>query len=161
MFFSSKSSRNYAKDIIEFKQAADKLRGKVTFVLIDIDQTGKTKTAYDFLGEQQQEFTFFQAILRFFGIKRHVQPRVHLVSIFNNKPTFYRLELNETDSISSEMISQFIEDFFNSRIKPHRKSEPIPNDWDSKPVKVLVAKNFDQIARDRKKAVLVKFCNLN
>ena len=36
-------------------------------------------------------------------------------------------------------------------------SEEIPEDWDKEDVKVLVSKNFDQVARDVTKDVLVEF----
>jgi len=37
-------------------------------------------------------------------------------------------------------------------------SEEVPDDWNAKPVKVLVGKNFDEVARDKAKNVLVEFC---
>ena len=37
-------------------------------------------------------------------------------------------------------------------------SESVPEDWDSKPVKVLVGENFHQVAMDKSKDVIVEFC---
>lgn len=37
-------------------------------------------------------------------------------------------------------------------------SEEVPEDWDAKPVKTLVGKNFVEVALDEKKDVFVEFC---
>ena len=40
----------------------------------------------------------------------------------------------------------------------HLLSQDLPEDWDKHPVQTLVSTNFDDVALDKNKDVLVEFC---
>merc|ERR1712023_292839 len=61
------------------------------------------------------------------------------------------------EPLSCDNIEPFINGVLDGSIKPHLMSEEVPADWDSKPVKVLVGKNFEQVALDANKFALVEF----
>ena len=63
---------------------------------------------------------------------------------------------DETKEITKESLTQWVTSYLNKEIQPTIKSEEIPEKNDE-PVKVVVAKTFDQIVYDDSKNVLVEF----
>ena len=56
-----------------------------------------------------------------------------------------------------EAVKTMVEKYFAGELEKTLKSEDIPEDWDKEPVKVLVGKNFEEVALNKEKNVLVEF----
>jgi protein disulfide-isomerase A1 len=65
--------------------------------------------------------------------------------------------LPKGDKMSPESLTKFVESFVKGSLKPSFKSEPIPSAKEDKgPVRVLVHDNFEKVAFDKSKDVLVE-----
>ncbi|NXK90070.1 PDIA2 isomerase, partial [Formicarius rufipectus] len=91
-------------------------------------------------------------VLPFFGMTPDDAPTLRLVRMENNRK--YQME---QDAFSDTAIRTFIRAVLEGRVKPHLLSAEPPEDWDKRPVKVLVGKTFEQVAFDETKNVFVKF----
>ena len=138
LFFASKKSAGFAAQLEAFTEAAKGFRGKSIFVLINTD-----------VDENER-------VMEFFGLKQADAPTIRLISL-GQEMTKYKPEFSE---ITTENIVAFVTSFFDKTLKPHLLTQDLPEDWDAQPVKVLVGSNFEQIAKDKTKTVLVEFCNL-
>jgi len=135
LLFVSKASKEFEKILADYKGAAAGFKGKVLFIFVDIDNAENDR------------------ILEFFGLKKEECPTVRLINLGEDM-TKYK---PDTVNLLPDGLTAFAQAFLDGKLKPFLMSEEIPEDWDKTPVKVLVGKNFEQVALDAKKAVLVEF----
>ncbi|KAI5616123.1 protein disulfide-isomerase A2 precursor [Silurus asotus] len=91
-------------------------------------------------------------VLNYFGVSASEAPALRLI----NTDTLKKFSMAET-TINKDTLKTFCQDVLDGKIKPHLKSEDIPEDWDKNPVKVLVGKNFKHVVFDETKNIFVEF----
>lgn len=114
----------------EFKDIAQKHKGKVNFATIDAKAFGQHAANLNLEVGKWPAFAI-----------QNTQK--------NQKFPF-------TGDVSEKGIAKFLDDFVAGEVEPSIKSEPIPEKQEG-PVTVIVAKNYDDIVLDESKDVLVEF----
>jgi len=134
MFLSAKAE-GHADKVAMLKEVATENKGKLLVVTINTDEEDHKR------------------ILEFFGIVDSELPTFRAIKLGEDMAKFKP----EDDSIESANVKTFVGDFLDGKLKQHLMSEEIPEDWDANPVKVLVGKNFHDVAMNPEKDVLVEF----
>jgi len=135
LIFVGKSHADADKITQSARDVAKLFKGKVLFVTVDTDEDDH------------------QRILEFFGMKKSELPAMRLIHL-EEEMTKYK---PSSEELTLDAMKEFVQDFIDGKVKPHLLSEDIPEDWDKNPVKTLVSKNFDSVAFDKQKDVLVEF----
>merc|ERR1712066_1158624 len=135
LLFSSAKADDHEDKLSIMKDQAKKNKGKMLFVTVNTDEEDHKR------------------ILEFFGIVDSELPTFRAIRLGEEMAKFKP----EDDSVTAENVEKFVSDFQEGKLKQHLMSEEIPEDWDKEPVKVLVGKNFHEVAMNAEKDVLVEF----
>jgi len=135
LFFLSKTASDFNDRLEAFRGAAKDFKGKILFIYIDTDVDDNER------------------IMEFFGLKKAETPAVRVIHLGEDM-TKFKPENNE---LTTEAVKGFVQGVEDGKIKAHLMSQDLPEDWDAKPVKVLVGSNFNEIAKNKDKAVFVEF----
>merc|ERR1712186_261694 len=135
LFFLSYKADEYKAQSDLAREIAKDYKGQMLFVSIDTDQEDHKR------------------ILEFFGMKEDEIPGMRLIKLAEDMAKYKP----ETAGLDEANIRAFVSDFLEGKLKQHLLSEEIPEDWDKEGVKVLVGKNFHDVAMNPEKDVLVEF----
>jgi protein disulfide-isomerase A1 len=135
LMFLSKKEGHLTKYAEPAKEVAKNYREKVLFVSIDADEEDH------------------QRILEFFGMKKEEVPAMRLIKLEEDMAKYKP----ESGDLTPENIKAFVDKFLDGKLKQHLLSQDVPEDWDKTPVKTLVSSNFDSVAMNKDKDVLVEF----
>ncbi|RCN50006.1 thioredoxin [Ancylostoma caninum] len=91
--------------------------------------------------------------LKFFGVKEGDPGRLRL--LVRSEDLHFKMELDTTDPIDEHSVKAWLDRFEKGALKPFLKSQPLPQDWDKRPLKILVGDNYAKVANDTSKHVLV------
>merc|ERR1711910_158488 len=133
--FLSVKADSHADDVAMLQGIAKENKGKMLFVTINTDEDDHKR------------------ILEFFGITESELPTFRAIQLGEDMAKFKP----DDDKIEAENIKAFVAKFLAGELKQHLMSEEIPEDWDAAGVKVLVGKNFHEVAMNTEKNVLVEF----
>lgn len=135
LLFISKSDAKFKDISEEFRKSAQNFKERALFVIIDSDQDEHER------------------IIEYFGLKKDELPGMRFIKL-QEEMTKFKYTHDEFEAVK---ITEFVSGVLEGNIKPHLLTQELPEDWDKNPVKVLVGSNFDDIAFDKSKNVLVEF----
>ena len=135
LLFLSASSEEFAAKTDIAREIAKDYKGEMLFVTINTDEEDHKR------------------IMEFFGMEESELPSMRIIRLEEDMSKFRP----ESTELSDANMRSFIKQYMDGSLKAHLMSQDVPEDWDKEPVKVLVGKNFEEVALDTNKDVLVEF----
>merc|ERR1711983_222899 len=132
LLFVSASAEDYSAKVDIAKAIAKDHKGEMLFVTINTDEEDHKR------------------IMEFFGMEESELPSMRIIKLEEDMSKFKP----DSTEISTDNIRAFVKAYRSGELKQHLMSAEIPEDWDKNPVKVLVGKNFVEVAMDETKDVL-------
>jgi len=120
-----------------YKQAAKDLQGEILFVTSGVSEGIQSRLA------------------EFVGVEAGDMPTLRLIS-----PEESMLKYvwdGDAKAMTGDNVAKFVSDFKAGSLKPHLKSEPIPEPATTDGLTVLVGKSWEDVVKDASKDVLVKY----
>uniref|UniRef100_A0A8B9CDE2 Protein disulfide isomerase like, testis expressed n=1 Tax=Anser brachyrhynchus TaxID=132585 RepID=A0A8B9CDE2_9AVES len=134
LLFIPTNSKTFHVTYENYKSAAMEFRGKITFVLVNTNETRNGR------------------VFEYFRIRDVDVPTVRILNLTSNAK--YKMP---ADEVTVENLRHFCQSYLDGKAKLHLSSEEITEDWDKMPVKVLVGKNFNRIVFNKTMTVFVMF----
>ncbi|KAM9857019.1 protein disulfide-isomerase [Aulostomus maculatus] len=134
LLFANKSSADFQELYSSFNSVAEAFRLKILFVLVNVDEPRNGR------------------IMEYFHVRGFEAPLIRLVNLTDH--VTYHLP---SDTLDIETIKKFCQSYLEGKAKPKMQSEPIPEGWDTQPVKELVGVTLEQVAFHPNKTVFVLF----
>ncbi|CAH1400203.1 unnamed protein product [Nezara viridula] len=135
LFFLSKKQGHLDQLLPPLKPLARQFKSNLLFVTIDVDEPDHNR------------------IMEYFGISATLVPTMRIIRLEEDMLKYKP----DSDDLSADNVKGFVQSYIDGTLKEHLLSQPVPEDWDKQPVKVLVATNFDEVVFDKEKHVLVEF----
>jgi len=135
LLFVSAKADEYKSQVEIARTIAKENKGELLFVTINTDEDDHKR------------------IMEFFGLEESELPSMRIIKLEADMSKYKP----ESTELSEDNIRNFVNAYKAGELKPHLMSEEIPEDWDKEPVKVLVGKNFQEVALNTEKTVLVEF----
>ena len=134
LMFQSAKAEKYEHNLHQARKVAADMKGDIMFVTVTTDEPEHKR------------------VLEFFGISEDEVPTFRLSA--GDDMTKYK---PDNKDLTEENFRAFIAAFKAGELKPNLKSDDVPEDWNANPVKIIVGKNFDEVALDASKDVFVEF----